>query len=381
MKTGIVIRTILFIAVLPVIVSDAVLSRALFQAPVTFEVSRAGTLNVQLSHGNIAVETWDRDQVHVAAEGIPDRDMEGVSATIDDNTVTIRFRSMYRRSGKVEFRIHMPENFNVDLHTAGGSITVTGAHQGAARIKTAGGSIQLDRTEGEINVVTAGGNISVSSLAGEGVLQTAGGNISIKSIAGDFDIRTMGGNISLIRGEQVALLRTSGGNINVQEFSGDLNASTAGGNILVQSIVGTGILRTAGGNIRVEKGNGAVEASTSAGDIYMIEQTGSVNASTRMGSVEVRLIPGEYGESGISAMMGNVRLTVPGNIPATIDVTAQGKWGRRTAGDPLVRSDFSPDSFREDIDVVRARYVIDGGGHLINITARQTDAVEIKKSD
>jgi hypothetical protein len=232
----------------------------------TFDVTPGGLLTIDADTGAIKVASHSKDTVLITVdiEG-RDQDKLEVNFTNTANKVTIESNLESNNSNffsnhskiKVTYTVTLPQEFNADLDTNGGSISVedlTGeieAHtsggsllfsdiQGDIDIKTSGGSIKLDNVIGEINAKTSGGSIKAkfsTSPIKESVLKTSGGSITAylpKGTAVNLTAKTSGGSVKsdfIVEGKNTK-----------KNISGTING---GGPRL--------ILNTSGGSVRVNK--------------------------------------------------------------------------------------------------------------------------------
>lgn len=189
----------------------------------TLRASAGGTLDLKTDAGKLIIDTHNEDSVilDVTLDGKNADDME-VTFETDGTNVTIRgdmdSKWGWGSSIRAEFRVTVPENYNLELDTSGGSI----------RIK--------DLT-GDVDAHTSGGSIKVGSITGRVKLDTSGGSISTEAIHGPLNAHTSGGSIDVTIAEQLtenAVLDTSGGSISayiVEDAQIDLDASTSGGRV------------------------------------------------------------------------------------------------------------------------------------------------------
>ena len=275
----------------------------------SFEVNPGGLLTIRTDRGSIEVQTHDAGRVDVQAtvEARDEEAMENFMVYFERNGDDVLVRGEQKERERwnwngdrlrVKYVVTVPERFNVDLQTSGGSISVEdlegtvetktsggslsfGMIRGDIMGRTSGGSISLSGTSGSADVHTSGGSISLGKVAGTVKAHTSGGSISIDEVSGTIDARTSGGSIQAALTEQPAgdsELRTSGGTITVRLADGiglDVNAKTSAGRVttdfdvpprekdemnrLDAAINGGGpamLLRTSGGSIRINRLNG-----------------------------------------------------------------------------------------------------------------------------
>ena len=159
--------------------------------------------------------------------------------------------SNWRNELNISFKLYMPKSVSTDLHTSGGSISISNV-TGEQDFKTSGGSLNVANVKGKINGRTSGGSIQVSDSDSEIDLSTSGGSIAAKDCSGNIKLNTSGGSLEFKRINGNIQAKTSGGSVNGKDITGDVNAHTSGGNINFGNISGSLQASTSGGNIDVE---------------------------------------------------------------------------------------------------------------------------------
>lgn len=260
----------------------------------SFDVKPGGLLTVESDLGSIEITTNDGNKVEVEiiAE-VRTRDTEKAKEILDDfevdfeqdgNDVSIlanykkrrwSFWKTSRKNPRVEFLISVPEEYNVDLYTAGGSISVGGI-RGDAEVETSGGSLGFEKISGSIRGKTSGGSITAALCKGDVDIKTSGGSINIDNVEGE------------------VFARTSGGSVKVEEIQGMIDASTSGGSVTAH-ITGQPTddcrLVTSGGSVKVylnEDVNVYVDAKTSAGRVstdFPVTVRGKMKKSSLRGKI------------------------------------------------------------------------------------------------
>lgn len=155
----------------------------------------------------------------------------------------------------VKFILTVPQIYNVDL-------------------KTSGGSISVDDLEGTVEIKTSGGSLDLNNIRGPVAGKTSGGSISIGKVDGDVKVNTSGGSIRIANAYGTVDAHTSGGGITVNEVMGTIQADTSGGSVkayISQQPKGNCRLKTSGGSITVYLAEDIalnVDAGTSGGSIH-----------------------------------------------------------------------------------------------------------------
>ncbi|MBL4672890.1 MAG: hypothetical protein JKX81_11580 [Arenicella sp.] len=227
----------------------------------SFEVEPGGTFIVDTDSGSIEISSHNRDTVDVSVEknGRNSEDFE-VSFSQNGNNIKVvgdRKGSKFWGSNSAHFVVKIPNKFNVDLKTSGGSIELSSLN-GKVDAYTSGGSIRLGKIRGDVDVKTSGGSIRVDEVAGTINAHTSGGSIIVKisqQPLGDSRLTTSGGSVSAYLARSVAVdltASTSGGRVS-SEFAvdGSVKKTRISG-----KINGGGpklVLKTSGGSVKLKK--------------------------------------------------------------------------------------------------------------------------------
>ena len=346
----------------------------------SFTVDKGGVLDVSAETGSIEVEVWDKNEVFVEAEYLDDEESEGLSMSQSGNTVRVQYRS-YDHSSDVHFRISVPSQFNLELETSGGNISIRGKLTGKVNGHTSGGDIRIEYVNGDVEMETSGGDISVKDIMGDLRLETSGGDIETGWVNGEASLQTAGGSIRVNGVGKNLKVSTAGGNITFGEIRGTAEVSTAGGSIKGKKSGNRITMKTAGGNIELSEGWSSTVAKTAGGDIVMSNINGSIEAKTAGGDVEIELFPDATGHSTLSTAGGKVVLTIPETAKATINakIRIEGRWKSRM-NEYSIRSDFKAISDEKDEDKreIRASYILNGGGQQIDLKTVNSD-IEIRR--
>jgi len=239
-----------------------------------FDAEAGGQLIVEAEDGNIEVKGTEKNRVVVevlrkarAKNEEAERAMlenHVVTFQQDGNRVTIIGERKNRRNfwnlinvGSLEVRyvISVPREFDVDLTTSDGNVSVDEL-EGVLEVKSSDGDLKLGDVSGGLSAVTSDGHIFIDKFVGDLRLRSSDGDIRVGSAGGDL------------------VAETSDGNIEVKEIKGDLEAKTSDGDIQVtfaESPEGACQLRTSDGNIRVRLVEDAavdLDARTGDGAIY-----------------------------------------------------------------------------------------------------------------
>ena len=272
----------------------------------SFDVSSGGRLSVNIEGGQIVVSGADANRVVVRmrAKGSEER-LEKVTMSADSNAdgVTVvgkrdrgdQLFGWFGSDVNISVTIEVPREYNLDLHTSGGDISVRQVNgtavgrtsggrvnlesiRGDVRMRTSGGRMDARSIQGALELETSGGTITASNIDGRVRANSSGGSIRLEQVSGAVDAHTSGGsiNIQLAGKNEGIVAKTSGGSISLRvpsSVAGDLNASTSGGRVstdltLTSSDVGKSSLRG-----KLNGGGPEILARTSGGSIQIVSGT------------------------------------------------------------------------------------------------------------
>lgn len=232
-----------------------------------FSVKSGGNLTVVSEFGAIEIQTAEQDEVKVVITkeskfklvGTIQEVLEDFEVAFEHEGPDVRIEGAFKRGRehwqkklnrlKIRFLITVPQQYNVDLDTSSGGISVTDLN-GDVRAGTSGGSLHLGDITGSVWGRTSGGSIKLTSSGSQADLKTSGGSIEVVNVAGDVHAQTSGGSLRFGEIQGSIWGKTSGGSIKVTKCSGGADVQTSGGTIRLESVSGNVKAKTSGGSIR-----------------------------------------------------------------------------------------------------------------------------------
>ena len=382
------------------------------QADSSFQLSApvksGGTLNIDLkTGGRLVITSWDRPEVFVRAS-LAGRDWRRTAVRLrpydGDATLESEYTgSSNNQSSSHAFDIQLPKNFNVRINSAGGSVSIAGV-DGRFTGNTGGGEINIEKSNGDVDLRTGGGDIHVSDSNVNGSVSTGGGLVKIERVNGNLEGTSGSGPVIYAQSSRnrsssgfgfstgdggkdgdVSVSTSSSGGRSITSYVRDGNKLTgfsdnaimmsyAGGAISLPSAPDGARVRTGGGRIRIGPSGGVVSATTGGGDIDIGPATGSVEAQTGAGRVAIELTGPDSHQVEVTSGKGEVVLTVPANLNATLDLETAytdnlGHKTRIVSDWPLTTTETSnwDSSNGTPRRYVRARQSIGTGGAVIHV--------------
>lgn len=207
--------------------------------------ARAGTrLSVNNMSGEIAIRSWDRQQVRIVAQ------YDRARVEVEESTGRINVRTTHRRGeSEVEFVITVPTGMPVEVGGVSTDVSLDGVC-GEASVNIISGDVDvrcvgeatIQSVSGDVTVLDARAGLEAGSTSGDVVVRGARGDVTANSVSGDVELSDMNG--TLVSAETVNGDVTWSGRIldtgryRFETHSGDVTVRVAG-NLNAQISVGT----------------------------------------------------------------------------------------------------------------------------------------------
>src|SRR5918992_6320319 len=173
----------------------------------TIAFSRTGTVELQLTGGEIIVTSWPREQVRVRATS------ERSALRLDASSahVSLGLRSGASRSGDTRFEVTVPVGARVSANTTSGDIRITGS-RGEVEARTQRGDIVVEEAASRVDISAFSGDVEAAGIAGELRVSALNGDIRVRGVTGEVEVKTVSGEIAVrdARSRIVRLESTSG---------------------------------------------------------------------------------------------------------------------------------------------------------------------------
>lgn len=160
------------------------------------------------------------------------------------------------------------------------------------------------------DLTTSGGSIKISNLDGDQKFRTSGGSLNVDNVGGDIDGATSGGSIHVSNSRDNISLSTSGGSIDAADCNGKISLATSGGSLHLENLKGNIKAATSGGQIRANNIEGALSAHTSGGSVNLSALSCSLETSTSGGSMDIEVVK-LYDFVKVSNSGGSINLKLP----------------------------------------------------------------------
>lgn len=339
-------------------------------------VSKGDKLVININFGEISITTWNKDELVIKSDLEKDEHDKGLEIVQKGKIVTVT-----GGSNGSDITISAPSDFNFDVKTNAGSVSIKGNVSGKVELKTSGGDISTDNIYGSLDVSTSGGNVLIRNVKGAVKINSGGGDLNVGDISGDVVLNTGGGNVKVGKVSGTLKLKTGGGNISVSGSGNDALINTGGGNIFVDKSVGKIEMNTGGGDIKLNNPQEKIIAKTGSGSIHIQNVSNKMTIFTGSGDAEIFCSSLYKGNSEIKTNNGNVTLNLPAGIKATVTakINSQGSDDQDVSDIDNIKSDFKLTTIDRHENSINVSYQINGGGSNINVIIENGN-FQLKKS-
>ena len=371
-----------------------------------FNVRPGGWLTLHSELGTVDVETTNRNRVNIvytkSAKAALDRLTQEAFADFDvtfkqmgaDVHIEGKFKKGWEYWMKrlhllqlhlltIRFEVSVPRQYNVDLNTSSGSISVSdlvgevraqtysgdiqlGSIARAVEAETTSGSItlegckdkvavqsysgdvQLGNVAGTLKAETTSGDVRVGDVNGAVALQSYSGDVRLDNVAGTLKAETTSGSITLKRCRDKVEVQSYSGDVRLGNVAGTLEAETTSGDIQVGDVENAVVIQSYSGDVRLGDVAGTLEAETTSGDIQVGDVGGGVAAQAYSGDVQLGNVTGVV---KVETTSGSITLrgcqskvdmkTYGGYLHAEMTKQSRHRWTLETSGGEIVTRLFS----------------------------------------
>jgi len=178
-------------------------------------VSEGGFLRVKNVTGQIEIQSWNKNEILITAYERRNRDNDGIAKVLIEqrgNRVIVETeydkysdrrdrRDRYWRSGRsypsVEYRITVPERFEIEAENVTGSVTVENIN-GEVKSETVTGSVEVENVTGRVYAKTTTGRVRLYKVDGPVEAKTTTGSVRIYNCSiPDLRARTTTGSLDI----------------------------------------------------------------------------------------------------------------------------------------------------------------------------------------
>ena len=272
-------------------------------------------------HGEISLEAVSGDIIAEPAINLAkDFKAQSISGDISLPVLTAKNISISSTSGYIKTEtIHADDN----------------GSNGAVRIATTSGDINLKQVTGELNLRTTSGYTTMETLSGDGQFSTTSGDITIQHMGGSAVISTTSGDTTIQYMDGSAAITTTSGNISIHEGNGDRNVTSTSGDVFAEEFDGNFDISATSGDVIIKARSGAGAIETISGDIQLEleELKNKLTINSNSGHVDIRLSEKNAFEFEASTTSGDINTFFDNHLNYSKKGNqAQGTYGSNVQG-------------------------------------------------
>lgn len=241
-----------------------------------WDVAANVTVSIENLAGEIVVQAWDRNEVHLTGE-LGDSVEELEVNELGSGLEIIVSNRDERHIDSTELLLRVPAGANLEASAVSADIDVSG----------------LDNEK-----------LSAASVSGDVTIHASSLWVSIESVSGDVEFS---GKTPRISAESVS------GDVDLSGFYGEIEATTVSGDMLLQAgVIDSGKLETVSGDIGMTgelSGNGRLTVESMSGDVEVSlpgTQTGLFKAQSFSGTIRSDFGSVEHAEHGPGSHLKHV---------------------------------------------------------------------------
>jgi hypothetical protein len=218
----------------------------------TFAFSRTGTVTLGASSGDIIVNGWSREEIHVRA--ISDEDNIRFSAS--SSRVSLDVTGSHR-GGDTRFEVTVPFGARVSTTSQSGDVTIHGT-RGQVEVRSNSGDIDLEDVATRLDINSFSGDVTARGITGDVAISTLSGEVRLTDVRGNIDVGGVSGDITL-RGVAAKIVRakTTSGEITYDgtiDPAGRYELSSHSGDVRLR------VPRDASAQLTVSTWNGSIDS-------------------------------------------------------------------------------------------------------------------------
>ena len=262
----------------------------------TRELAPDGTVSVENVAGEITVEGWDRNEVHLTGSLGDNAERLEIDGSTSALRIAVKYPNNTRRIDETTLNLRVPAGASLEIQAVSADVEIAGMDGGRIDASSVSGDVEVDARAERVELQSVSGDIGFSGETRRLSAEAVSGDIVLRGVSGEVELSSVSGNLDLEGGEV-----TRG---RFETVSGSLEASlavTPGGKVTVESMSGDVTLRVPPGQA------GTFEAQTFSGDIR--SDFGSVDRSSRGPGSRLNHTAGDGDASiRVESFSGDVRI-------------------------------------------------------------------------
>lgn len=175
----------------------------------TFAFSKDGVVSLNSANGNIVVNGWSQNEVHVHVTS------DERSVRMDASSARLDLEQTERGGDDdVRYDVSVPYGVRVIARARSGDVSVQGTHA-EVEATSQSGDVRVADVVGHLDVSTFSGDVSADRIHAVTRVNAINGDVTVRGLTGDAEITTVSGDVEIEDGVSR--------NLRLQSTSGDLS--------------------------------------------------------------------------------------------------------------------------------------------------------------
>jgi len=203
----------------------------------TWNVAADARITVENTAGEIIVQGWDRNEVHLIAElgkSVKNLDIDESSSGLQ---IHVENRNG-RNTDATDLLLKVPVSALVDVTGVSADIQISGLDNTKVKASSVSGKVEVKSNSGSVSLESVSGDVTFNGKASRISAESVSGDIELTGVSGMVDANTVSGDIEMLAGElesgkfetvsgDILLTAELSGNgkLGAQSMSGDITAN------------------------------------------------------------------------------------------------------------------------------------------------------------
>jgi DUF4097 and DUF4098 domain-containing protein YvlB len=249
-------------------------------------------LRVSNVAGEVQVEAWDRNELHLTGELAPEVEQLVIEGGESSLRIEVKLPRNTRRSAHAQLRLKVPAGVSLRVETVSADIGVRGV-RGPVDVEAVSGDVHLDVASAKVEARSVSGDLTLVAPAGEARVASVSGDVTVRGARGELRGESVSGDIRV----QAGALRR----LELETVSGDVEVDAelaAEAEVALESLSGSVTLtlpKAPTGRLLMKSFSGDIESAWSPGPARGAREyrsdgdgRGRIRLTSHSGDVELR---------------------------------------------------------------------------------------------
>jgi len=253
-----------------------------------WDINADAAISVENVAGEIIVEGWDRNEVHLTGELGDSVDELEISATKSSLHINVANRNE-RNVDNTELKLMVPYGASIDLEGVSADVDVSNMNNKKLTASSVSGHVKVAASSQWVSIESVSGDVKFGGDTQRISAESVSGDINLSGISGEIEATTVSGDMELSAGSvESAKLETVSGDMTVAaEVSGNgrLSVESMSGDVSIKLPSSqAGLFRAESFSGRIQTDFGSVDNSKHGPGSHLKYASGNGGAEIRVES-------------------------------------------------------------------------------------------------